>query len=254
MLMMVLTNSQSTRSLIASKFQSFTDAPLPYRLYIPEDYDSSKSYPLVLFLHGGGERGNDNEIHLMANDGALVWASPEVQESNPAFVLAPQSRNADNGGFAITRNPNTGEINLTHVFEVSKDLQAAYDILQLVINQYNIDQNRLYCTGLSQGGFGTYNLNVLHPDLFAAMVPICGGGDPEKAQILAEKPIWNFHAEDDSIIPVSYSRDTIDSIKKAGGSPIYTEYPAHHGYNHGSWIPAYQNMEMIEWMFQHKKK
>lgn len=241
-----------TRSSIAAKFLGFTYKSMPYRLYVPENYDPAKSYPLVLFLHGGGERGTDNQKQLMGSDGAIIWAAPENQAKHPAFVLAPQSRNVPDGGFTVTRDADNN-VNLSRVFEVSEDLKKAYEVLQHVRREYNIDSNRLYSTGLSQGGFGTFNMNMEHPDLFAAMVPIAGGADPAKAHLIDHKPIWAFHAEDDSVIPVSYSRNIINAIENAGGKPIYTEYGTKMNYDHASWIPAYENEEMIEWVFQQVK-
>jgi predicted peptidase len=241
-----------TRQDIADQFLSFTYNNMPYRLYVPANYDASVSYPLVLFLHGGGERGTDNQRQLLANDGAVIWAAPENQAKNPAFVLAPQARNVHDGGFGITRNSDN-LISLERVFEFSQDLELAYEILQKVIGEYNIDMNRLYSTGISQGGFGTFNLNNRYPDLFAAMVPIAGGGNPETAHVLKDKPLWAFHAVDDIVIPYSYTSNAITAIKAVGGNPIYTEYPAEFGYNHASWNPAYENKEMIEWMFQQVK-
>ncbi len=132
-----------------------------------------KAYPLVLFLHGGGERGTDNQKQLLANDGAVLWASPEVQKKHPAYVLAPQARNDVDGGFALTRNAQN-EIDLTNVFQFSPDLHKAYEVLQHVLTSYKIDQKRIYATGLSQGGFGSYQLNITYPRLFAAMIPIAG--------------------------------------------------------------------------------
>jgi len=249
----MFTYTFTTKEDIASKFLSFTYNDMPYRLYVPENYDTSKSYPLVLFLHGGGERGTDNEKQILANDGAVIWAAPENQAKHPAFVLAPQARNVHDGGFGITRDTNNN-ISLNRVFEFSQDLGTAYDILQKVRSEYNIDSNRLYSTGLSQGGFGTFNLNLKYPDLFAAMVPIAGGGDPAQAFKLVNKPIWAFHAVDDVIIPVAYSQNIVAAIQNAGGNPIYTEYPIELGYNHASWVPAYENKEMIEWVFNQVKK
>ncbi|UGB32896.1 MULTISPECIES: chitobiase/beta-hexosaminidase C-terminal domain-containing protein [Bacillaceae] len=241
------------REDIANKFLEFEYNNMPYRFYIPENYDPSVSYPLVLFLHGGGERGSDNQKQLLANDGAIIWAAPENQSKNPAFVLAPQARNQHDGGFGITRNSDN-IVDLAKVFEFSEDLEKAHKILQKVIEDYNIDQNRLYSTGLSQGGYGTFNLNIAYPDLFAAMVPIAGGGNPETVHVLKDKPIWAFHAEDDAVIPVSHTRNAIKAIKEAGGNPIYTEYPAELGYNHASWVPAYDNKDMINWMFRQVKQ
>ncbi|MXI40247.1 peptidase, partial [Escherichia coli] len=146
-----------TREDIASSFLSFEYKGMPYRLYIPKNRKRGKAYPLVLFLHGGGERGTDNQKQLLANVGAALWASPEVQKKHPSYVLAPQARNAVDGGFALTRNPQN-EIDLTNVFQFSPDLHKAYDVLQHVLTSYLIDQKRIYATGLSQGGFGTYQL------------------------------------------------------------------------------------------------
>lgn len=249
----VFTFTFETRASIANKFLSFTYDGMPYRLFVPEHYDTSESYPLVLFLHGGGERGTDNEKQLLSNDGAIIWAAPENQAKHPAFVLAPQARNVHDGGFTVTRDSNN-IVNLSKVFEYSKDLGKAHEILQHVIKEYNIDTSRLYSTGLSQGGYGTFNLNIKYPNLFAAMVPIAGGGDPAEANKLIDKPIWAFHAEDDAVIPVEHTRDMIEAIKNAGGSPIYTEYEAELRYNHGSWVPAYENSEMIEWVFKQVNK
>lgn len=242
-----------TRQNIADQFLTFTYESMPYRLYVPENYDPSVSYPLVLFLHGGGERGTDNERQLLGNDGAIIWATPENQAKNQSFVLAPQARMSHDGGFGITRNSDN-IVNLARVFEFSQDLGTAYDILQNVTEEYNIDMDRLYSTGLSQGGYGTFNLNIAYPELFAAMVPIAGGGNPETAHVLKDKPLWAFHAEDDAVIPVSHTRAAIEAIREAGGKPIYTEYPSELGYNHGSWTPAYDTQQMVDWMFQQVKR
>lgn len=238
-----------SREDIVNKFLKLQYNHMPYRLYVPDNYDPNRSYPLVLFLHGGGERGTDNEKHLLANDGAIVWAKPENQAKHPAFVLAPQARATPDGGFGLTRDSNN-ELNLDRVFQFSEDLGTAYEILQQVRSEYNIDSRRLYSTGLSQGGFGTFNLNIAYPDLFAAMVPIAAGGDPEKADRIVDKPMWVFHAADDTVIPVSYSRNIVAAIKANGGDPIYTEYPTG---GHASWEPAYANQEMIDWMFKQVK-
>lgn len=241
------------RADIANQFLSFTYDYMPYRLFVPENYDPNKSYPLVLFLHGGGERGDDNEKQLLANDGAVIWAAPENQKKQQAFVLAPQARNEYDGGFTVTRNSDN-IVDLSRVFEFSRDLETANEILQHVMDEYNIDRNRIYSTGLSQGGYGTFNLNVRYPDLFAAMVPIAGGGDPDKVHVLKDKPIWAFHAEDDPVIPVEHTRNAINSIREAGGNPLYTEYSSELRYGHASWVPAYNNQQMIDWMFQQVKK
>lgn len=241
-----------TRESLASKFLSFTYNSMPYRLYVPEGYDPRKAYPLVLYLHGSGGRGNDNLKQLMTNDGAVIWASPEIQSKEQLFVLAPQGREEWDGGFGLTRDQHNN-INLNRVFEVSTDLYISYEVLQQVRENYTIDEDRLYSVGVSQGGFGTFNLNMMYPDLFAAMVAIAGGGDREQSHLLVDKPMWIFHAEDDQVIPVSYSRNIVEELRRLGGNPIYTEYLANEKYNHASWVPAFKNIELMNWLLKQSK-
>ena len=248
---------------IADKFLKFvytdkeTGLTMPYRLFIPENYDPKKTYPLVMFMHGGGERGDDNEKQLLANQGATIWAKPEEQAKRPCFVLAPQSHSTWDGGFGVTRGEDNG-VNLKNVFTIGKDLKLAHKVLNKVLVNYNknIVKNRLYCTGLSQGGFGTWLLNEEYPNLFAAMVPVSGGGNPEKVSVLVNKPIWAFHAENDSVIPVSYDRNTISALRNLGANPIYTEYNKETFIfpdGHFAWVLAYKNEAMREWLFKQKK-
>lgn len=120
------------------------------------------------------------------------------------------------------------------------------DIIDLVQSKYNIDSNRLYSTGISMGEYGTWNINMLYPDKFAAMVPICGAADPNKAELLKDKPIWTFHGDADNVVPVSGTRDMVNAIKTLGGSPKYTEYP---GVYHNSWTRAYSTEGLLDWIF-----
>ena len=246
---------------VADKFLklTYTDAEtgqtMPYRLFVPEKYDAQQTYPLVLFLHGGGERGDDNEKQILANQGATIWAKPDEQAKRPCFVLAPQAHNAPDGGFGITRDAEN-KLSLKRVFEFSPDLKLAVKTLEKVLAEYSIDNTRIYATGLSQGGFGVWNLGATYPDVFAAIVPICGGVDPALAGKLASKPIWAFHAAEDPIIPVSYSRNSISAIRNVGGNPRYTEYASGtylKPMEHFSWALAYQTVEMREWLFSQKK-
>lgn len=235
-----------------------TGVTMPYRLYVPEGYDpkSATVYPIVLFLHGSGERGGDNAKQLTANMGATVWATPEVQQNHKAFVLAPQARNVWDGGFGITRN-EANVLNLDKAFELSQDAMMAKKILDEVIATYKIDSTRVYCTGLSQGGIGTWNLNLQYPDLFAAMVPVCGGGNPlhENVAKLVNKPIWAFHAASDPVVPVTFSQNIVNALTTLKGTPKLTIYPADSYFfpvAHFAWIPAYHTDEMIEWLFEQK--
>ncbi len=236
---------------------SFSDAAtgiaMGYRLFVPDGYDSSKAYPLVLFLDGAGGRGSDNEIQLTGTQGATVWAEPGEQAKNPCFVLAPQCPGDRNGKTGWTTLMNMGT---SQPYGLRPELATVYDILQEVEGKYGVDKNRIYCTGLSMGAFGTWALAIAHPDLLAAIMTASGGGDPAKLASVAALPAWVFHAVQDPVIPVSFSRGTVDALTKAGGRPKYTEYPSDAVFYpsaHASWVPAYANEEMRNWLFQQSK-
>jgi predicted peptidase len=228
---------------------------MPYRLFVPEAGSVAGSCPMVVFLHGGGERGDDNEAPLLGNQGGTIWARPEEQALRPCFVLVPQSRNTWDGGFARTRGRDN-RVDLSNIFVCSDDLKTVQGLLDTVLAAYpGINPKRLYLTGLSQGGAGTWIWNMAKPHLFAAMVPVCGAGDPAEARVLAKKPIWAFHSEADPVIPVQLERDLIKAVQAAGGKPIYTEFPRgtyFYPMAHFAWVPAYQNRAMREWLFRQK--
>jgi predicted peptidase len=240
-----------------------TGVSMPYRLFVPAGYDAAKKYPLVMFLHGGGENGTDNEKQLAGSEGATVWAKPEEQAKRPAFVLAPQGHpyvNPDSsaplGGFGITRD-REGNRYMTEVLKPSADVKTVLSVLEKVMRDYSVDAKRVYVTGLSQGGFGTWNIGLLRPDLFAALVPIAGGGDTELVSRLAGMPIWAFHSEDDQVVPVTYSRTTIAALRRAGGQPFYTELASGTFFDpneHWSWVYAYRSEAMREWLFKQAKR
>jgi poly(3-hydroxybutyrate) depolymerase len=211
---------------------------LPYRLFIPDDYDAQKSYPLVTFLSGVGERGTDNLLQLTANEGATVWAKPENQVVNPSFVLAPQCPESDSWyDFASD--------------QLSVSSQMTMDIIDSLIQEFSIDTSRLYLTGLSMGGYGTFDVITKNPHRFAAAVPICGGGDITQADKIAPMPIWIFHSDDDPTVPVENSRTMFQALLDAGStSVLYTEYT---GYGHFSWEPAYAESDLQKWVFAQKK-
>jgi len=235
--------------------KTFTDSTgsLNYRLFKP-DTKMGKEYPLVIFLHGMGERGFDNSLQLTGYRGALVWATPENQAKNPAFVVAPQCP------------PNT-------YWPADDVQQLVLKTIKDVIAKYPIDTNRIYINGLSMGGFGSWKLIQNNPNLFAAAVIVCGAGDPNNVEPIKNMPIWLFHAADDPIVKVSGvindprmqitaygSRDMAAALRAAGNTVIrYTEYEK--GYvapplapmGHFSWIPAYNNPEIIDWMFSQTK-
>jgi predicted peptidase len=207
---------------------------IPYRLFIPVDYDPSQSYPLVLFLHGAGERGTDNRRQLSVQTAPLVFVRPENQAQWPCFMLAPQC--PQNG---VWDNIGHEDPSLWMALTL-----AAIDDLT---NSYSIDTSHLYITGLSMGGFGTWDTITRFPGLFAAAVPIAGGGDPSLAYRCAQTPIWDFHGGADHTVPPRFSREMIAAVIAAGGEPGYTEYP---GIDHvGSWNLAYAEPYLLPWLF-----
>lgn len=217
---------------------------LPYRILLPDNFEEGKVYPLVLFLHGMGERGVDNEAQLTW--GVEAFAKEDFRKEHPAIVIAPQAPDDDYWANLDWRNEGTGLME-----NPTRPLQMAYDLVLRLTDEFPVDENRLYITGLSMGGFGTWDLITRYPDTFAAAMPVCGGGDPSKAHLLADLPIWNFHGAQDQVVPVDLSREMVQAIRDAGGSPGYTEYPH---VDHFSWVPAYEDRFALEWLFEQVKE
>jgi predicted peptidase len=219
-----------------------------YRLLRPAsvagDGRDGHRYPLVLFLHGAGERGNDNRKQLKY---LPTWlADPALRQRHPCFVLAPQCRMDERwvdvswADATSTPQPTTPTI----------DLAAATMALEETLVREKIDPARIYLTGLSMGGYGTWDLAARMPDRFAAILPVCGGGDDRVANRIAALPIWCFHGDADTAVPVDRSRTMIAAVKAAGGRPIYSELP---GVGHDSWTPAYRDGFVLDWLFSQRK-
>jgi predicted peptidase len=227
--------------------RTFTGADgnkLNYRLLKPKDYDPNRKYPLVLFLHGAGERGDDNQRQLV--HGMNDFASDEVMGKYPAFVVAPQ---CPNGKKWV--EVDWGAAKHTAPDQPSTSLQLAFETLASLQKEFSIDDSRIYVTGLSMGGYGTWDAAERKPDYFAAAAPICGGGDEGNAKKLAKLPIWAFHGDQDGAVKVERTRRMIEAIKAAGGEPKYTEYA---GVGHNSWSQTYRNPEFYAWLFAQQRK
>jgi predicted peptidase len=212
---------------------------MPYRLFIPQGYDKTKKYPLVIWLHGGGSAGDDNEKQISLDNklGTHFWTRKESQEKHPAFVLAPQSE----GGW----DSNTS-------LDLSVELKLMLGILDVVRKDYSIDATRMYVAGQSNGGIGAWGLITKKPGLFAAAIPLCGAGNPGIAvrAANAKTSVWAFHGEKDDVIPSEHSRNMITAMKKAGAMPKYTEYK---GVGHDIWETVFKEPGLEEWLFaQHK--
>ncbi len=213
---------------------------IPYRLFVPANYDKTKKYPLVLWLHGSAGRGDDNEKQITGGNtpGATIWTKPENQAKNPAFVVAPQCPVGEYWTSTNAELRPSGQMEM--VVELLKDLQK----------QYSVDADRLYVTGQSMGGYGTWSIIAEYPEMFAAAIPLCGGGNVSKAKNLTKIPIWAFHGDADETVSVEKSRNMIEAIKKAGGNPKYTEYK---GIGHAVWVPAFAETELVTWTFSQKR-
>ena len=220
-------------------------ASLPYRMLRPEGYEKGGGdrYPLVIFLHGIGERGTDNQRQLRNGVEEFV----KSRKKHACFLVVPQCP-PDKLWCQIT--PPDTRRNLPLAQSPTEPAELVLELIGALHTDYRVDTNRIYLTGVSQGGYGTWDLIARKPALFAAALPVCGGGDPAQAEKLVKFPIWCFHGDLDELVPVERSRDMIAAIKKAGGNPKYTQYK---GVGHDSWTRTYQNDEVLDWLFEQKK-
>ena len=209
--------------------------PMPYRFFTPTGYDASddKEYPLVLFLHGAGERGDDNFFQVANHIDGLIDATQSQKYAS--FLLAPQ----------LTDYP------YTNGWYPSSPFDRTMELLDQVINEYHVDINRIYITGLSMGGYGTFRYMAAFPNLFAAAVPMSGGGSTSTAATIKDIPTWVFHGSADATVPVQYSRNMVNAITAAGGHPLYTEIA---GGPHDIWGNIYNDYHtnkygLYDWMF-----
>jgi len=223
----------------------YQDETFRYLLLKPETIEPGKKYPLVLFLHGAGERGTDTE--LLKKHFLPAISSDEFREKFPCFVVAPQCR-ADEWWVKLPAERTRAGTQFQD--EPAVQLQSALQIVDEVIDAFPVDKNRLYLTGNSMGGYGSWDLAMRQPDRWAAVVPICGGGDETKGEKLVGVPIWAVHGDADPAVPVERTRNMIAAIKAAGGSPKYTEYA---GVAHDSWTQTYADPNgVLDWMFRQR--
>ena len=211
---------------------------LPYRLLKPE-ISGTQKFPLVIFLHGAGERGIDNEAQIKHIAG--VFGNPDNRKKYPCYVLAPQC--AENMWWAAhDRNGNK----LLMRANPTPPMELVIRLIAEIEKRFPVDPTRIYVTGLSMGGYGTWDLLARFPNRFAAAVPVCGGGVAEAAPAFSHVPIWAFHGALDRVVPPRQSRIMVTALQDAGGSPGYTEYP---DTGHDSWTLAYADPYLLPWMF-----
>ncbi len=217
---------------------------LPYRLLKPLHYDASHAYPLVVFLHGMGERGSDNVSQLAIGVSEFL-ASDAAMQRFPAVVIVPQCPNGEDSNEASWSNWTPGAPAIT------KPTRLVLQTVEAARKEFAIDSDRMYIGGLSMGAFGTWNVIEEYPDLFAAAFPICGGGDPAKAERIARLPLWVFHGAKDETVPPQRSREMVRAIQQAGGHPGYSEYP---DVGHDSWANAFEEPRLLSWLFSQKRE
>ena len=203
----------------------------------------------MVFLHGAGERGDDNQSQLRHFPDRWV-REPHLGRRHPAHVLAAQC--PQNRSWSAVKKDDSEGWTLDTTAPMSPKLQAVVQKVLELSKDPSVDVTRLYLTGLSMGGFGSWDLLKHHPDTFAAAVPICGGGDPSAAKVIAEggTPIWNVHGDADRVIVVERSRDMVEAIRAGGGRLGHTELP---GVGHDSWGWAYGPGGVIDWMFAQRR-
>jgi predicted peptidase len=215
------------------------DWAMPYRLFRPE---SRERLPLVLYLHGSGGLGTDNEKQLGLGNtfGTRVWALPEHQQKFPCYVLAPQTDRGWIKGDAQGRAaPGFGD-----------GVRVALEIIDALRKEFPIDERRLYITGQSMGGGGVWNMTAHRPRTFAAAVACCGSVTLDTPADSAGTPLWNFHGDADATVPVRASRERIAALRKSGAHPIATEYA---GVGHNVWEWAYTEPALVPWVVSHRR-
>ena len=197
-----------------------------YLLFLPETYgQEQKSWPMILFLHGVGERGND--LKKVKKHGPPKIA--EKQKDFPFIVVSPQCP------------PEQWW---------PEKVEVLINLLDDIVSRYDVDTDRIYLTGLSMGGYGTWALAVAYPDRFAAIAPICGGGNWLMADRLINVPIWAFHGAKDRGVPLEESQEMVNAVNAKGGSAKLTVYP---DAGHDSWTATYNNQELYDWFLKHRK-
>ena len=221
---------------------------LNYRILFPRDFSEDKKYPVVLFLHGAGERGNDNEAQL--THGSKLFF--EKREEFPAIVIFPQAPKDDYWAkVEVARDTIPYEFNFKNEEEPTKALHLVMALLTSLSSEDYIDKNRIYLGGLSMGGMGTFELLSRQPELFAAAFAICGGADPGIVKNYSPGfNIWIFHGEKDNVVLPEYSKTMAREINSKGGNAKLSLYPDD---NHNSWDSAFAEPHLLPWLFSHER-
>lgn len=222
---------------------------LLYRLLLPENYDAGKKYPLVFFLHGAGERGNDNEAQLV--HGAKLFLDPATRKNYPAIVVFPQCpKNSFWSNVDFKMENGKREFYFKTDGEPTLAMKLAKELLYFIEKTYPVNKKKIYAGGLSMGGMGTFEIVRRNPKLFAAAFPICGGANPATAPQLKKVNWWVFHGAKDDVVPPSLSEKMVEALRTVKAAVKFTLYP---DANHNSWDAAFAEPELLAWLFAQKK-
>jgi len=234
----------------AFTYKSANGQSRPYRLLKPENYDPAKKYPLIFLLHQSGCNGLDNEKQIMVNCLPRLMSLPTSRAKYPCFVVAPQAADSQGEDYlwdatgwpSHGENPEGSQRN-----ELTSNMRIAFEILDKTMKDYSIDASRVYVTGVSMGGYGTFEAVARRPHLFAAAVPVCGGYDYTLGKLFVDTPMWIFHGEEDKTVSVECSRKMTRAILDPGGKPIFWQYrKTDHG---GAADMAWGTYKVLDWMF-----
>ena len=223
---------------------------LPYRLLLPVNYDATKKYPLVYFLHGAGERGNDNEKQLV--HGGKLFLKEAIRRDYPAIVVFPQCpQNSFWSNVAFNLEDGKRQFDFPVGGTPTPAMVLAQELLKEVLSGYPIEKKQVYIGGLSMGGMGTFELVRRSPGVFAAAIPICGGANPAIAPGLKKTNWWIFHGAKDDVVPPALSQQMYDALTRVKAKADLTIYPEA---NHNSWDAAFAEPELLPWLFAQKRK
>ena len=242
--------TESSKDLFSYEHHMVNGDTLNYRMLLPKDFDASKKYPLVLMLHGAGERGSDNKKQL--NNGASLFLNKKHRDSFPAIVIFPQCPQNDYWSkLDADRSTKPITFNYKYTEVPTKAMALVTDLMTEMVAKPYVKTNQVYAMGLSMGGMGTFEIIYRNPEMFAAAIPICGGGDPEYVTAYAKMiPLWIFHGAKDDVVDPKLSLSMASAIISAGGFPKLTLYDFA---NHNSWDPAFAEPELLKWLFSNTK-
>jgi predicted peptidase len=225
---------------------------LRYRILLPDNYDRSREYPVILFLHGMGERGDDNEQQLV--HGADLFLKEDIRKDYPAIVVFPQCPGDKTWSEMERENKPDGTTSFSfHLSKRPGEMSSlVMKMMKKLAREESVDKKRIYVMGLSMGGFGTFEMLYFWPKYFAAAVPICGGHDSEGASKYSKNvSLWIFHGADDNVVSPQYSREMNKALKELGADVKYTEFP---GVKHNSWDNTFETPGLLPWLFSKARK